>query len=136
RRAGGEDAADDRGLRRASGRDRRERVQRPVEARSAAPAGGRRLEGLTRVRATARSRAARQVACACDVSGAAPCAAGRRAVRRSALDPSPTVPAARRMRPTLVVNPTADEPFATRARALVAEGVVTIDALQTALREA
>ena len=40
------------------------------------------------------------------------------------------------MRPTLVVNPTADEPFATRARALVAEGAATIDALQTALREA
>jgi hypothetical protein len=40
------------------------------------------------------------------------------------------------MRPTLVVNPTADEPFATRARTLVEEGIDTIGALQTALREA
>ena len=40
------------------------------------------------------------------------------------------------MRPTLVVNPTADEPFAMRARALVEEGLDTIDGLQTALREA
>jgi hypothetical protein len=55
---------------------------------------------------------------------------------RSVFDQLPTVPAARRMTPTLVVNPTADEPFATRARALVAEGVDTIMALQTALREA
>jgi hypothetical protein len=40
------------------------------------------------------------------------------------------------MRPTLVVNPTADEPFATSARTLVEEGIDTIGALQTALREA
>jgi len=40
------------------------------------------------------------------------------------------------MRPTLVVNPTADEPFASRARALVAQGLDTVDSLQTALREA
>jgi hypothetical protein len=40
------------------------------------------------------------------------------------------------VRPTLVVNPTADEPFARRARALVDEGLSTIDALQAALREA
>ena len=57
-------------------------------------------------------------------------------MRRSVFGQSPPVPAARHMRPTLVVNPTADEPFATRARALVEEGLDTIDGLQTALREA
>jgi hypothetical protein len=55
---------------------------------------------------------------------------------RSTFDQPPTVPAARRMRPTLVVNPTADEPFASRARALVAQGLDTVGSLQTALRDA
>jgi hypothetical protein len=40
------------------------------------------------------------------------------------------------MRPTLVVNPTADDLFATRARALVEEGADSVAGLQAALREA
>jgi hypothetical protein len=40
------------------------------------------------------------------------------------------------MRPTLVVNPTADDAFAARARDLVEGGLATVDALQQALRQA
>jgi len=40
------------------------------------------------------------------------------------------------MRPTLVVNPTSDAAFASRARSLMEGGHDTLDGLQTALREA
>ena len=40
------------------------------------------------------------------------------------------------MKPTLIVNPTSDGPFADRARALVEGGADTIGRLQLALRAA
>ena len=40
------------------------------------------------------------------------------------------------MKPTLVVNPTSDDRFASRARTLIDEGVDSIERLQGSLREA